>query len=130
MGALCGKESSNDPFSQPGRTLSSAPPPQTTSSVPAQRKVGGPPRALGGNSNTKASSEDDARWKAADAAIVSRPPLFNRRDLVTLFGVIETGSGVEESHWTIGSKESNRKIENPEETFGGECPAEYPRTRD
>jgi len=69
MGALCGKESSNDPFSQPGRTLSSAPPPQTTSSVPAQRKVGGPPRTLGGNSNTNASSEDDARRKAADAAI-------------------------------------------------------------
>jgi len=68
MGALCGKESSNDPFSQPGRTLSSAPPPRTTSSVPTQRKVGGPPRTLGGSSGANTASEDDARRKAADAA--------------------------------------------------------------
>jgi hypothetical protein len=79
MGALCGKESSNDPFSQPGRTLSSAPPPRTTSSVPAQRKVGGQPRTLGGSSSANTASEGDARRKAADAAEVNCPPLSIRK---------------------------------------------------
>jgi len=75
MGALCSKESSNDPFSQPGRTLSSAPPPKTTSSVPAQRRVGGPPRTLGDSSNANTSSGGDAGRKAAEAAEVSGPQL-------------------------------------------------------
>jgi len=67
MGNLCGKESSPDPFSQPGRTLSSAPVPNTTSSVP--RKVGGPPRTLGGATSTQTDSQkEDARRKAAEAA--------------------------------------------------------------
>jgi len=74
MGNLCGKESSSDPFSQPGRILSSAPPPQTTSSLP--RKVGGPPQRLGSNSPTPAPQTDaqqaDARRKAAEAAEVGR----------------------------------------------------------
>jgi len=93
MGALCGKESpaSSDPFSTPGRVLSSAPAPQTTSSIPAQRKVGGPPRTLGGSSspNTDMGNADskpipesrpttdstpnidreEARRKAAEAAM-------------------------------------------------------------
>jgi hypothetical protein len=77
MGNLCGKESA-DPFSQPGRILSSAPANTNTntnnptSSVP--RKVGGPPRTLGSNSNTAQtdSQKEDARRKAAEAAEVSR----------------------------------------------------------
>jgi len=70
MGNLCGKESSPDPFSQPGRILSSAPPPKTTSSLP--RTVGGPAQRLGSNSPTPAPQTDaqqaDARRKAAEAA--------------------------------------------------------------
>jgi len=68
MGNLCGKESS-DPFSQPGRTVGSAPPPKATSSVP--RKVGGPPRTLGSSSGTVSQTpaqQEDARRKAAEAA--------------------------------------------------------------
>ena len=70
MGALCGKESKPDPFSQPGRTLSSAPPQNAnpTSSVP--KKVGGPPRTLGGS--TSDAQAQDARVKAAEAAEVGR----------------------------------------------------------
>ena len=73
MGNLCGKESSPDPFAQPGRTLSSAPPPAKTSTIP--RKVGGPPRTLGGSTNAPAqtdSQKEDARRKAAEAAEVGR----------------------------------------------------------
>jgi len=72
MGALCGKESpaSSDPFSTPGRVLSSAPAPQTTSSIPAQRKVGGPPRTLGGSSSPNTDMDrEEARRKAAEAAM-------------------------------------------------------------
>jgi len=69
MGNLCGKESA-DPFSQPGRTVSSAPAPSNdrTSSVP--KRVGGPPRTLGGaSSDTQTDSQrEDARKKAAEAA--------------------------------------------------------------
>jgi hypothetical protein len=78
MGNLCGKESSPDPFSQPGRTLSSAPPRSTnnTSSIP--KKVGGPPRTLGATPNREAgqgnSAQEDARRKAAAAAEV-RPSI-------------------------------------------------------
>ncbi|KAF8867294.1 hypothetical protein BDZ45DRAFT_667257 [Acephala macrosclerotiorum] len=70
MGNLCGKESSSsDPFSQPGRTLSSAPPqnPKPISSLP--KKVGGPPRTLGsGSAAPEAGAAEDARRKAAEAA--------------------------------------------------------------
>ncbi|CZR61084.1 uncharacterized protein PAC_10980 [Phialocephala subalpina] len=72
MGNLCGKESSSsDPFSQPGRTLSSAPPqnPKPISSLP--KKVGGPPRTLGSGSaapDAGGSAAEDARRKAAEAA--------------------------------------------------------------
>jgi hypothetical protein len=71
MGNLCGKESSPDPFAQPGRTLSSAPAPNKTSSVP--KSVGGPPRPLGSSaSNPQSRSQQaDARSKAAEAAEVS-----------------------------------------------------------
>jgi hypothetical protein len=96
MGALCGKESqsSSDPFSKPGRVLSSAPAPRTTASIPAQRKVGGPPRVLGSSSSADADmgssdskpqtvptqntrpapssiNTEEARRKAAEAAMVS-----------------------------------------------------------
>jgi len=71
MGNLCGKESSSDPFSQPGRTLSSAPSqnPKPISSLP--KKVGGPPRTLGSGSaapEAGGSAAEDARRKAAEAA--------------------------------------------------------------
>lgn len=71
MGNCCGKESS-DAFSQPGRTLSSAPPPNRTSSVP--KHVGGPPRTLGSSSTSpqSAAQQEDARKKAAEAAEVRR----------------------------------------------------------
>jgi hypothetical protein len=79
MGNLCGKESpSSDPFSQPGRTLSSAPPPKTISSVPGPQKVGGPPKSLDGSSSAapsgsnRSAEQEDARRKAAMAAEVSR----------------------------------------------------------
>lgn len=73
MGNLCGKESSLDPFSQPGRTLSSAPPPSNTKTSSVPKKVGGPPRALGSspvNPSTGggSSAQEDARRKAAAAA--------------------------------------------------------------
>ncbi|KAH8599043.1 hypothetical protein B0O99DRAFT_650251 [Bisporella sp. PMI_857] len=70
MGNLCGKESSPDPFDQPGRVLSSAPPPSTRKTVPVPKKVGGPPRTLGGDSGAAQSStqQEDARRKAAEAA--------------------------------------------------------------
>jgi hypothetical protein len=79
MGNLCGKESpSSDPFSQPGRTLSSAPPPKITPSVPNPQKVGGPPQSLGGSGSaapsgsTRSAEQEDARRRAAMAAEVSR----------------------------------------------------------
>ncbi|KAM3085995.1 hypothetical protein ACMFMG_003044 [Clarireedia jacksonii] len=71
MGNCCSNSSDpTDPFSQPGRTLSSsAPTPpsnqKTTSSVP--KKVGGPPRTLGGSSPSS-DEASDARRKAAEAA--------------------------------------------------------------
>jgi len=70
MGNLCGKESAPDPFSQPGRTLSSAPPPNNKATSTVPKKVGGPPRTLGSNSAAPQSSEqqEDARRKAAEAA--------------------------------------------------------------
>lgn len=69
MGNICGKESKDsDPFSQPGRTLESAPPPRSTnarSSVPPNitsqgRTLGGPARG----------DTEDARRAAAQAAEV------------------------------------------------------------
>ncbi|CZS90443.1 hypothetical protein WAI453_004173 [Rhynchosporium graminicola] len=72
MGNLCGKESSPDAFSQPGRTLSSATPaqsPNPTSSVPKKVVVGGPARTLGSQGQGQSSSaQEDARRKAAEAA--------------------------------------------------------------
>ena len=70
MGNCCGKEST-DAFSQPGRTLNSAPPPNTRSSIP--KKVGGPARTLGSSTSGPQSSaqQEDARRKAAEAAEVS-----------------------------------------------------------
>ncbi|KAM3074134.1 hypothetical protein ACMFMF_006156 [Clarireedia jacksonii] len=76
MGNCCSNSSDpTDPFSQPGRTLSSsAPTPpsnqKTTSSVP--KKVGGPPRTLGGSSPSS-DEASDARRKAAEAAEVLSP---------------------------------------------------------
>jgi hypothetical protein len=74
MGNLCGKESSPDPFAQPGRTLSSAPPASNTKTSSVPRKVGGPPRTLGSNPSTtnpqSSTQQEDARRKAAEAAEV------------------------------------------------------------
>jgi hypothetical protein len=73
MGNLCGKESSPDPFAQPGRTLDSAPPPSNTKTSAVPRKVGGPARTLGGSPNTQTDEQtEDARRKAAQAAEVGR----------------------------------------------------------
>ncbi|KAL1836308.1 hypothetical protein VTJ49DRAFT_5317 [Mycothermus thermophilus] len=93
MGNLCGKASrDDDPFSQPGRRLGSAPATPAIASVPsasaspkspAPRKVvvGGPPRTLGGGGGSSSpttggggggegssSTADDARARAAAAA--------------------------------------------------------------
>lgn len=64
MGNICGKESKADPFSQPGRTVGSAPPPQNRSSVP---KIAGQGHTLGGSGGGEAT---DARSAAAKAAEV------------------------------------------------------------
>ncbi|KAK3934789.1 hypothetical protein QBC46DRAFT_70050 [Diplogelasinospora grovesii] len=82
MGNLCGKESSNDPFAQPGRRLDSAPPAATSSSVPASVsasapvrpantasvRVGGPGRTLGSAPEAASGDAEEARRKAAAAA--------------------------------------------------------------
>lgn len=76
MGNLCGKESSPDAFSQPGRTLASAPPANTTSTLPKKVIVGGPARTLGSKGDQSTRSEqssgtqEDARRRAAEAAEV------------------------------------------------------------
>ncbi|CAF9922864.1 hypothetical protein IMSHALPRED_005774 [Imshaugia aleurites] len=65
MGNLCGKPSKeNDPFSQPGRTVGSAPPPQSNSraSVP---KIDSQGQKLGSSSGR---ATNDARSAAARAA--------------------------------------------------------------
>ncbi|KUJ20614.1 uncharacterized protein LY89DRAFT_448436 [Mollisia scopiformis] len=70
MGNLCGKES-KDNFSQPGRTLSSAPPQNQKPISSLPKKVGGPPRTLGSASTAPeagGSAAEDARRKAAEAA--------------------------------------------------------------
>ncbi|PSN73135.1 hypothetical protein BS50DRAFT_672092 [Corynespora cassiicola Philippines] len=73
MGNLCGKQSKDDNFQGPGRTLGSAPAPATKASVPARvaeggsgkkPKVSGPGRTVGGGE----PSGDDARSAAAAAA--------------------------------------------------------------
>ena len=69
MGNICGKESKEDNFSQPGRVLGSAPP-QGPKTAPVPKKVGGPPRTLGGSSNEASGDAADARRKAALAAEV------------------------------------------------------------
>jgi len=68
MGNICGKESkSSDPFSQPGRTVGSAPTPQTAPRA-AVPKISGQGQTLGGQSSKE---PDDARRAAARAAEVS-----------------------------------------------------------
>ncbi|ORY13701.1 hypothetical protein BCR34DRAFT_561547 [Clohesyomyces aquaticus] len=77
MGNLCGKQSKDDNFAGPGRTLGAAPPPSTNAkaSVPARvanpeggasakPKVTGPGRTVGGGSQIG----EDARAAAAAAA--------------------------------------------------------------
>lgn len=65
MGNLCGKPSKeNDPFSQPGRIIGSAPPPQPNPRV-AVPKINGQGQKLGGSSGREGS---DARSAAARAA--------------------------------------------------------------
>ena len=67
MGNLCGKPSrDNDPFSQPGRTLDSAPPAQPNSRA-AVPKIGSQGQKLGGSSRGEGG---DARSAAARAAEV------------------------------------------------------------
>ncbi|KAL2043618.1 hypothetical protein N7G274_003925 [Stereocaulon virgatum] len=72
MGNLCGKPSKSDPFSQPGRTVGSAPPPSTapratipktttTTTTTQGQNLGGPTTAAGDN-------RDEARRAAARAA--------------------------------------------------------------
>jgi len=67
MGNLCGKPSKDDPFSQPGRTVGSAPAPQSRSSVPkiSSQAQG---QTLGG---PNLGDRDEARRAAAKAAEVS-----------------------------------------------------------
>lgn len=72
MGNLCGKESKDDNFQGPGRTLGSAPPPSNNAkaSIPANvktggsakpaPKVGGPPRTLGGAGDASGSAQSAA----------------------------------------------------------------------
>lgn len=69
MGALCGKESkSSDPFSQPGRTVGSAPPSSSNPRAPVPKiNSNAPGRTLGGSSGEDTS---DARRAAAKAAEV------------------------------------------------------------
>ncbi|MCJ1364065.1 hypothetical protein MMC16_003174 [Acarospora aff. strigata] len=67
MGNICGKASKDsDPFSQPGRTLGSAPPPRPAnarSTIPSN--VNSPGRTLGGPAR---GDTEDARRAAAQAA--------------------------------------------------------------
>ncbi|MCJ1273634.1 hypothetical protein MMC21_001427 [Puttea exsequens] len=62
MGNLCGKQSKDDPFSQPGRTVGSAPTPQPRASVP---RISGQGHTLGGSGTVH---RDEARREAARAA--------------------------------------------------------------
>lgn len=88
MGNLCSTSSDQDAFSQPGRTVGSAPA-QASSSRPP--KVGGPPRTLGGSSSggygaTGGTEAErlEARRAAAQAAEVKayllkvNPPVCRR----------------------------------------------------
>ncbi|KAI1000009.1 hypothetical protein K3495_g8187 [Podosphaera aphanis] len=68
MGNLCGKESSPDPFAQPGRTLSSAPPSSKTRTVPVPTTVSGPSRPRESRTTAAEGDAGDARRKAAEAA--------------------------------------------------------------
>ncbi|KAK5003715.1 hypothetical protein BJ546DRAFT_1061976 [Cryomyces antarcticus] len=72
MGNLCGKQSSSeDAFSQPGRTLGSAParPVNASASVPPRIHSQSQGRTLGGsNSGPGVSADDDPRTAAARAA--------------------------------------------------------------
>ncbi|EKG19242.1 hypothetical protein MPH_03503 [Macrophomina phaseolina MS6] len=69
MGNLCGKQSKDDNFAGPGRTLGSAPPPSDNAraSIPATKKspLQGNGRTLGGPGG---SGDDDPRSAAAKAA--------------------------------------------------------------
>jgi hypothetical protein len=69
MGNICGK-SDSEAFSQPGRTLGSAPPQPQRAFVPPH--VGGPPRTVGGSPTPQGNNgdADDARRRAAEAAEV------------------------------------------------------------
>lgn len=70
MGALCGKESkTSDPFSQPGRTIGSAPPPQPTPRA-GLPKISGQGQTLGPSSAPSNAEPNDARRAAAKAAEV------------------------------------------------------------
>ncbi|KAL2051934.1 hypothetical protein ABVK25_007849 [Lepraria finkii] len=66
MGNLCGKPSKPDPFSQPGRTVGSAPPHSSTprATIP---KTTGQGQTLGGP-NAASGDRDEARRAAARAA--------------------------------------------------------------
>ncbi|KAL3427780.1 hypothetical protein PVAG01_01289 [Phlyctema vagabunda] len=89
MGNLCGKQSNDDPFAQPGRTIASAGASTNINNnsgnsnsnanskptAPLPRKVGGPARTLGGagaggagGGGGTAAEREDARKKAAEAA--------------------------------------------------------------
>lgn len=79
MGNLCGKQSKDDNFAGPGRTLGSAPPPSDNAraSIPAAKKqspLQGNGRTLGAPGE---SSGNDPRSAAARAAEVRSP--FRRR---------------------------------------------------
>ena len=78
MGNLCGKPSKeNDPFSQPGRTIGSAPPPQPNPRV-AVPKINSQGQKLGGSSGREGG---DARSAAARAAEVRQFFLGKRLDV-------------------------------------------------
>ncbi|KAK3176173.1 hypothetical protein OEA41_007496 [Lepraria neglecta] len=70
MGNLCGKPSKPDPFSQPGRTVGSAPTPSSTLRATIPKTTGqgqGQGQTLGG-SNAASGDRDEARRAAARAA--------------------------------------------------------------
>ena len=85
MGNLCGKQSSSDPFEQPGRTLGSAPPKSSNTRAPIPATVTSQGRTLGGSGsggggggggggaarNHGTMASNDPRSAAAKAAEVS-----------------------------------------------------------
>lgn len=72
MGNICGKESKpSDPFSQPGRTVGTAPPSQAAPRA-AVPKISGPGQTLGGGSGGEPNDARRAAARAAEVRLVRR----------------------------------------------------------